>query len=144
MEPLRVKLLSERAIEPTRGSPHSAGLDLYAPEGSMFSDVMPGERKLIKMGLAVAIPPGYYGRIAPRSGLAMKNGIQIMAGVIDADYRGELGVILYNAGAQPFSYNRGERIAQLILERIAVPDVLVVDDLDDTDRGSGGFGSTGV
>jgi dUTP pyrophosphatase len=103
---------------------------------------------LIKTGISVAVPNGTYGRIAPRSGLALKNGIDVMAGVIDADYRGDVGVILVNLGSSPFTINPGDRIAQLILEKIeyntSVQEIGEADDLSPTSRGANGFGSTGV
>jgi dUTP pyrophosphatase len=94
--------------------------------------------------IAVAIPEGHYGRVAPRSGLALKNFIDVGAGVIDADYRGPIGVLIFNFGDVSFKIGRGDRIAQLILERISTPYVEVVQELPETERGSGGFGSTGV
>ena len=94
--------------------------------------------------LAVALPPGVYGRVPPRSGLAAKAGLDVGAGVIDEDYRGPVGVILFNHSDADFAYARGDRVAQLILERIAHAEVALVDELDGTARGAGGFGSTGV
>lgn len=98
----------------------------------------------IKTDIATAIPSGYYGRVAPRSGLAWKNSIDVGAGVIDEDYRGNVGVILFNHSDVDFKVARGDRIAQLLLEKIITPEVVVVDELVDTERGDGGFGSTGV
>jgi dUTP pyrophosphatase len=141
MEPLRVKLLNDRARAPVRGSAGAAGYDLASCEGVV---VPAGQRKVIKTGVSVAVPPGTYGRVAPRSGLAVRMGIDVLAGVIDEDYRGELAVILLNTGDAPFEVSPGDRIAQLILERIVTPDTVMVDDLDDTVRGAGRFGSTGV
>lgn len=101
-------------------------------------------KAVVQTDLAVAIPPGHYGRVAPRSGLAAKLFIDVGAGVIDCDYRGPLGVVLFNHGADDFHIKPGDRIAQLILEQISNPPVVEVDDLDATDRGAGGFGSTGT
>ncbi len=137
---LKVKLTHPDAQLPTRGSLSSAGLDLYACEGYRLD---PGERKLVRTGLELAIPHGFYGRVAPRSGLALKHGIDTVAGVIDADYRGEVGVILVNHGTHRFMIAKGDRVAQLIVEAILTPEVVKVDDLDITLRGVGGFGSTG-
>lgn len=137
---LKVKLTHPEAQMPSRGSIASAGLDLYACEGYRLS---PGERKLIHTGVEMAIPIGFYGRIAPRSGLALKHGIDTLAGVIDADYRGEVNVILINLGTQNFIVKSGDRIAQIIIEAILTPEVVKVDDLDITLRGVGGYGSTG-
>ena len=101
-------------------------------------------KALLKTDIAVAVPPGTYGRVAPRSGLAWKNSIDVGAGVIDADYRGNVGVILFNHSDADFAVAAGDRIAQLVLEVIVTPDVEVVASLEDTARGAGGFGSTGV
>jgi len=137
---LRVKLLSAQALAPVRGSSEAAGYDLFAAAACSIE----GHGKaLVKTDIAVAVPPGYYGRIAPRSSLAWKSHIDVGAGVIDADYRGAVGVVLFNLGAQPFEVKQGDRVAQLILTKIITPAVEVVDDLDLTVRGDGGFGSTG-
>ncbi|CBQ73304.1 probable dUTP pyrophosphatase [Sporisorium reilianum SRZ2] len=125
---------------PTRGSALAAGYDLYAAE----KVVLPrGGRKVVQTGICLAIPTGHYGRVAPRSGLASKHGIDTGAGVIDEDYRGLLGVLLFNFGDADFTINEGDRIAQLIIEKISTPEVQEVDSLDETLRGAGGFGSTG-
>jgi len=138
---LRVKRLSATAVLPSRGSSGAAGYDLSASAPG----VVPARgRGIVPTDLAVALPAGVYGRVAPRSGLAAKKGIDVGAGVIDEDYRGAVGVILFNHSDEPFAYAAGDRVAQLILERIAHADVVPVDDLDDTARGAGGFGSTGV
>jgi dUTP pyrophosphatase len=137
---VKIKLLSEAGKTPTKGTDFSAGYDLYAAENG---EIDPLKRCLIKTNISIAIPKGYYGRIAPRSGLAYKNGIDVMAGVIDSDYRGDVGVILYNTGIEVFSFNRGDRIAQLVIEKCYKADWVQVDDLSDTDRGDGGYGHTG-
>jgi len=103
----------------------------------------PRERRLIRTGLAVAIPEGFYGRLAPRSGLAMQKGIDVLAGVVDADYRGEIGCLLYNAGEELVDLPAQTKICQLIIEKIITPVAVWVDGLSQTTRGSGGFGSTG-
>jgi dUTP pyrophosphatase len=106
--------------------------------------IYPGNRSLVSTGVAVKLPPGVYGRVAPRSGLSVKNGIQVGAGVIDADYRGEIKVLLFNQTLDnTFEVEPGDRIAQLICERCELPEVIQVEELDDTLRGEGGFGSTG-
>ena len=138
---MRVKVLDPGATLPKRQTPGSAGYDLATNE---TFELLPGQRRLVRTGLSVAVPEGTYGRVAPRSGLAVKHGIDVLAGVVDSDYRGELGVVLINHGSEPFRAIRGERIAQLIIERVDTPDIEVVDDLDDTTRGEGGFGSTNV
>lgn len=138
---LLVKKLSKNAILPVRSSKKAAGYDLAAAH----SAIIPKKgRMLIKTDLAIAIPDGYYGRVAPRSGLALKYGIDVGAGVIDSDYRGPLGVVLFNHGDTDFEIKQGDRIAQLIIESIATPEVVEVDSLDETERQSGGFGSTGI
>ena len=140
-EILKVKRLSENAIIPTRGSPLSAGYDFSAAA----EIVVPARGKaLVKTDLAMIIPETCYGRIAPRSGLAWKKHIDVGAGVIDADYRGPVGVVLFNHGENDLEVKRGDRIAQLILEKIAFADIVEVAELDETTRGAGGFGSTGV
>ncbi|GKV29895.1 hypothetical protein SLEP1_g38772 [Rubroshorea leprosula] len=138
---LKVKKLSENAVLPSRGSPLSAGYDL----SSATDTKVPARGKaLVPTDLSISIPEGTYARVAPRSGLAWKHSIDVGAGVIDADYRGPLGVILFNHSDADFEVKAGDRIAQLIIERIMTPDVVEVEDLDSTVRGAGGFGSTGV
>jgi dUTP pyrophosphatase len=138
---LNFKRLDSRATLPTRGSSASAGLDLYSIEDII---ILPKQRVLARTGLAVAIPMGFYGRVAPRSGLAVKNGLDVLAGVIDSDYRGELCVALLNTGDEPIELELGSRLCQLIIEQIITPTPVWADDLDETGRGDGGFGSTGV
>jgi len=140
-EPLKVKKLSENATLPVRSSPLAAGYDLASAEDT----VVPAQGKaLVKTDLSIKVPSGTYGRVAPRSGLAWKNFIDTGAGVIDEDYRGNVGVVLFNHAKEDFIVKKGDRIAQLVLERIATPPVEEVENLDNTDRGAGGFGSTGV
>lgn len=128
---------------PSRATPGAAGFDLRA---SADAQIDPGESALIPTGFSVEIPMGWAGFVCSRSGLALKHGIIVLnaPGIIDADYRGELGVILQNMGQQPFSVSRGDRIAQLVLSRTLVTGLAEVEDLDDTERAAGGFGSTGV
>ncbi|KAH9938508.1 dUTP pyrophosphatase [Fomitopsis serialis] len=137
---LLIKRLSPKAKLPTRGSALAAGYDLYSAERK----IIPARGKaLIDTQISIAVPAGTYGRVAPRSGLASKFMIDTGAGVIDADYRGVVYILLFNLSDQDFQVEEGDRIAQLILERIMTPDVLEVQDLDETLRGGGGFGSTG-
>ncbi len=124
---------------PKRGSALSAGLDICAIEDV---EIQPKQRALARTGFAVAIPPGFYGRVAPRSGLAVKQGLDVLAGVIDSDYRGELCCVLYNTGDETIHLPAGSKICQLILEQIVTPEATWVNDLDATARGAGGFGST--
>lgn len=136
---IQFKKLNETAIQPTTGSEYAAGYDLYSIEEYTL---MPMERKLFKLGVSIAIPPGMYGRIAPRSGLAVKDGIDVMAGVLDEDYRGELGVLLINLGIHEKKVVVGDKIAQVIFEFYNKVEFELVSDLPTTIRGDGGFGST--
>jgi len=137
---LRVKKLCIDAIVPTRGSVGSVGYDLYS---SMDCTLCRSERALISTGIAIVLPHGVYGRVAPRSGLAVKYGIQVGAGVIDMDYTGEVKVVIFNHGYKDFKVKKGDRIAQLIMERCETPSIEEIDSVEDTERGSDGFGSTG-
>jgi deoxyuridine 5'-triphosphate nucleotidohydrolase len=137
---LSFKRLDPQALLPTRGSSLAAGLDICALEAVT---IQPGERVLARTGLAVAIPAGHYGRLAPRSGLATKQGLDTLAGVIDADYRGEILCLLYNAGAEPILLPAQSKICQLIIEKVITPVAVWADEISETERGSGGFGSTG-
>ncbi|KAM0692560.1 hypothetical protein Q7P36_007114 [Cladosporium allicinum] len=137
---LQIKLLSPTARAPTRGSAYAAGYDLYASKAT----TIPARGKvLVDTDISIAVPAGTYGRVAPRSGLASKHSIDVGAGVIDADYRGPVKVLLFNLGDSDFKVEVGERVAQLIVERIYTPEVVVVEELEETVRGVGGFGSTG-
>jgi dUTP pyrophosphatase len=139
MTSLFVKKLDESAVIPTRGSELSAGYDLSSVEDVVIPSL---GRVAVPTGLAIKVPVGTYGRIAPRSGLAFKHGIDVLAGVVDADYSGQIVVILYNTSGTEYEIKKGDRIAQFIIEKIEMLDVEVVDDLDETSR-KGGFGSTG-
>jgi dUTP pyrophosphatase len=123
------------------GSSGAAGFDLYSDD---TADVLPRSQQLISTGISIKLPDRTYGRVASRSGLAVKNGIHVGAGVIDQDYRGEIKVLLYNLSDETFKVKPGDRIAQLICERYESPEVILVAALDDTTRGEGGFGSTGT
>lgn len=138
---LQVELIAGSAGKaPTRGSEFAAGYDLYSAEDK----VIPARgRTVVKTGIKIAVPAGTYGRVAPRSGLAVKHGIDTGAGVIDADYRGEVGVVLFNLSDVDFEVKTHDRVAQLVLEQIVMPEVAVVQALDETVRGAGGYGSTG-
>ena len=122
----------------------AAGMDLCAANEDPIV-LEPGHIRLIPTGLYVAIPPGYEGQVRPRSGLALKHGLVIVnsPGTIDADYRGEVGVIVGNIGSQPYTIERGSRIAQLVIAPVVRASVELVESLDETARGSGGFGHTG-
>jgi dUTP pyrophosphatase len=140
MKELKFLRLHPAARLPTRGSVEAAGLDLYSIEEATLAA---GARAAVRTGLSVAIPRGFYGRIAPRSGLAVKHGLDVLAGVIDSDYRGEIVCALINHGREAYTLAAGERMAQLIVEAIITPEPVWVDSLDETARGTGGFGSTG-
>jgi dUTP pyrophosphatase len=137
---LNFKRLDDRAVLPTRGSVLAAGLDLCSIEDLIIE---PKQRYLARTGLAVAIPEGYYGCIAPRSGLALRTGLDVLSGVIDADYRGEIRCLLYNTGDETINLPAPSKICQLIIEKIITPEAVWSDEINETDRGSGGFGSTG-
>jgi len=139
--PVSVKKLDPSAIIPTRANKTDAGYDLYALEDVEIPAI---NHKLIKTGIAMAIPEGYVGLIWPRSGLAYKNGLDVFAGVIDAGYRGDVGVILYNSRVTGhYQVKKGDRIAQILFQKVKSFDLVQVDNLDDTKRGEGGFGSSG-
>jgi len=137
---LRFAKMSEHAKAPTRGSSVAAGYDLYAAEEMVIE---PGKRACVKTDIQIEVPDGTYGRVAPRSGLAAKHGIDVGAGVVDKDYRGNVMVLLFNFGDAAFNVARGDRIAQLVLEKICMAELEELPTLDDTERGDGGFGSTG-
>ncbi len=139
---VRVKKLHESAILPTYGTPFAAGADLYAITGETIA---PGETKLIHTGIAMEIPWGYGGFLYARSGLATKRGLAPAnkVGVIDADYRGEIMVALYNQSSTPQTVEAGERVAQLVIAPFLHALFTESESLEDTDRGAGGFGSTG-
>ncbi len=127
---------------PAYATAHAAGMDVVAAEDL---DLAPGQRHAVATGLRVAIPHGYEIQVRPRSGLAFKHGISVpnTPGTIDSDYRGELKILLINHGPDPFPIRRGERIAQIVPAVVTQAEWLEVDELDQTDRGEGGFGSTG-
>jgi len=139
-----IKRLDPTVELPSYAYMGDAGLDLRASESVVIN---PHERRLVSTGLAIAIPEGYAGFVQPRSGLALKLGLSIAntPGLIDAHYRGELRIIAVNLDAhEPIAIERGERIAQLVIQKVPVVELVEVDELDETDRGTGGFGSSGV
>ncbi|MFB3881839.1 MAG: dUTP diphosphatase [Armatimonadota bacterium] len=143
---LRVQQLPEaRDLPPPEYmTEHAAGMDLRAAVAATVT-LAPGEFALVPTGIRIAVPPGYEGQVRPRSGLAAKHGISVVnaPGTIDADYRGEVCVVLINHGKEPFAVKRGDRIAQLVICPVARAQVELTDQLDDTERGAGGFGHTG-
>lgn len=138
---LRVKKLSATAKLPSYANPGDAGLDIYADETVTLS---PNEKKTIKTGIAFALPPNHVGLVWDKSGLASKFHLHTFAGVIDESYRGELQIVLGNFGTEPYTIEHGKKIAQLLVQPIAYVKVEETSDLPSTQRGSGGFGSTGL
>lgn len=140
--PLEISLLKDSAILPTRATPDAAGLDLYAAETATLD---PGRRCLIGTGIAIALAPWHVGLVCPRSGMALREGVTVhnAPGIVDPDYRGEVGVILINQGDEPYRVQAGARIAQLVIVPFASPRIVEVDALPATQRGAGGFGSSG-
>ena len=143
---MEIKVINKgRQPLPEYATPLSAGLDLRANiEESIV--LRPMERQLIGTGLYIALPPGYEAQVRPRSGLALKHGITVLntPGTIDADYRGEVKVLLINLSAEPCTINEGERIAQMVIARHEHAELTLVEELDETERGAGGYGHTGV
>ena len=144
MEKIRVKRLKEKAIMPTYGSAEAAGADLYACLTEPMT-IQPGESVFIPTGLAMELPVGFAGLIYARSGLACKRGLAPAnkVGVVDSDYRGEFMIVLHNHGETAQTIEHGERIAQLVITPVFTPGFTEVDELSDTERSGGGFGSTG-
>lgn len=141
-----VKIINKgRQPLPTYATPQSAGMDLHADNDEPVT-LRPLQRRLIPTGLFIALPEGYEAQVRPRSGLALKHGITVLntPGTIDADYRGEIGVVLVNLSDTDFTVNPGERIAQMVIARCEQADLQVVAELDETERGAGGYGHTGV
>jgi dUTP pyrophosphatase len=145
MVEIAVKKLCDNAIIPKKMSQHAAGYDLYAANQDAII-LKKGEALAVPTGLAMSIPIGYEGQIRPRSGLALKHYISVLnaPGTIDADYRGEIKIILFNAGKEDFSIEPGMRVAQMIISKCADVDFIVCAELDDTSRGEGGFGHTSL
>ena len=141
---LKIKKLADNAVIPTYGSEYAAGADLYSCEGEIT--FAPGETKMVHTGLAMQIPVGYVGLVYARSGIASKRGLAPAnkVGVVDSDYRGEIMVALHNHSTEPQSIVAGERIAQMVIAPYLTVNYVETDTLDETDRGTGGFGSTGT
>ena len=149
MEKIKVKIARNEGCDdiplPQYMSEHASGMDVCAAVAEAVT-LSPGEIRLIPTGLTVAIPPGYEIQVRPRSGLALKHGLTVVnaPGTIDSDYRGEVGIILGNIGREPYTIERGMRIAQLVAATVVQADLVERDALDDTERSSGGFGHSGV
>ena len=142
---MKIKVVNKgRQPLPAYATEQSAGMDLRANIEEPIT-LRPMERRLVPTGLYIALPPGYEAQVRPRSGLALKHGITVLnaPGTIDADYRGEVGVLLVNLSAEPFVVNDGERIAQMVIARHEQAEIVEVQELTDTERGTGGFGHTG-
>lgn len=144
MTNLKIKICSETAVIPTKATSGSAGYDLYVDSAEPV-DIWPGYTHMFSTGIAVQIPEGYVGLIFARSGLSSKHGIRpsTCVSVIDSDYRGEIGLSLYNDSRVPYRVEAHERVAQMLIISAESPDIEIVDELDKTDRDQGGFGSTG-
>lgn len=144
MSNVKIQITGPEDLIPMYARTGDAGADLKSAENSVF--IAPGKRKLVKTGVSIALPDGYVALVHPRSGLALKNGITVLntPGTIDAGYRGEIAVILYNTGEEVFVVNRGDRIAQMVIQKFETAEFEAVTELSTTDRGADGFGSTGV
>ena len=143
LDVVRIPIVMESGASlPNYATPGSAGMDIRSP---MAFELQPLERRLVGTGLRIAVPPGYEAQIRPRSGLAMRSGVTLVntPGTIDSDYRGEIGIIMINLGESVVQLSSGERIAQLVVAPVARVQVEIVDAIENTERGSGGFGSTG-
>ena len=138
---IKIKKLTENATSPKYAKEDDAGMDFYASESSI---VLPNERKLISTGIAMAIPKGYVGLIWDKSGIASKHGLKTMAGVIDSGYRGEIKILIHNLSNEPYTIESGNKIAQMLIQPVEQKKIQEVLELEETDRGDGGFGSTGV
>lgn len=138
----KVKKLRKDAILPKYASSGDSGADLFTPEAVV---IRAGERKLVKTGIAIALPEGYEAQVRSKSGLALKAGLMVLnsPGTVDEKYRGEVGVIIFNTDENDYEFNAGDKIAQLVISPISQSHFIEVDELDETDRGQGGFGSTG-
>lgn len=138
----KVKKLRKDAILPKYASSGDSGADLFTPEAVVIGA---GERKLVKTGIAIALPEGYEAQVRSKSGLALKAGLMVLnsPGTVDEKYRGEVGVIIFNTDENDYEFNAGDKIAQLVISPISQSHFIEVDELDETDRGQGGFGSTG-
>lgn len=143
MNKVDVLLVAEPGFEPTFAHPGDAGADLRSTQ---VLSIGPGERNVVSTGVSIALPSGYVGLVHPRSGLAAKHGITVLnaPGTIDAGYRGEIMVTLLNTGSEIFKVDRGDRIAQLLIQKFETPNFIDVETLPGSDRGEAGFGSTGV
>ena len=143
MMKLKFKRIHPDAVLPEYAHPSDAGMDVKSIDDLVIA---PGKRALVHTGLVMALPPMYEAQVRPRSGLALKKGVTVLntPGTIDSGYRGEVGVILINLGEEDFEIKKGDKIAQIVIAPVTVAEIVETDVIDDTDRGEGGFGSTGV
>src|SRR3989338_3455480 len=138
---IKIKKLHPDARFPTYAHPHDAGMDFFACQTIIL---LPGERKVIPTGIAMAIPPGYVGLLWDKSGMASNYGLKTMGGVIDSGYRGEIKIVVHNLSYKPYTFETGTKIAQMLIQPVEQKQLVEVEELDDTSRGEGGFGSTGM
>lgn len=138
---IKVKKLSEDAILPKYAKADDAGMDFYSNQDTQ---ILPNERKLINTGISIAIPKGYVGLIWDKSGIATKHGVKTMAGVIDSGYRGEIKILFHNLSNETYLIEKNKKIAQMLIQPVEQREIVEVEELDNTDRGTGGFGSTGI
>lgn len=138
---VQMQQLHEDAVLPSYAHPGDAGMDLVSVE---HARIAPGERMTVSIGIAIALPAGHVGLVWDKSGRAAKEGLTTLAGVIDEGYRGELKVVLYNTSSEERIVEAGQKVAQLVIQPVVQPAIEIVESLDDTDRGEGGFGSTGL
>ncbi len=137
---LKIKKVDPRAKLPVFAHPYDAGMDLFALEDVRIN---PGEIARIRSGVAMEIPEGYVGLCWDKSGLSMKNGIKVLAGVVDSGFRGELVMGVINLGKEAYTFERGHKVMQMLVQKVEHPEIVEADELSDTSRGEGGFGSTG-
>ena len=140
---LRFRKVHPDAVLPAYAHPSDAGMDVRSVEDLVIA---PGRRALVRTGLVMLLPPMYEAQVRPRSGLALKSGVTVLntPGTIDSGYRGEVGVILANFGDADFQVKKGDKVAQIVIAPVTQPEIVETDEVDETDRGAGGFGSTGV
>ncbi|MFC1691566.1 dUTP diphosphatase [Nanoarchaeota archaeon] len=138
---VKIKKLTPDVKAPAYAHPGDAGMDIYASEDTL---VAPGETKVVKTGISMAVPDGFVALVWDKSGHAAKKSIKTMAGVIDSGYRGEVGIVMVNLGKENFEIAKNTKVAQILIQKIESPQVVEVDDLEETSRGEGGFGSTGL
>ncbi len=137
---IKIKKISEEAIAPSCHHKGDAGLDLYSAEEIVLK---PGERAKVRTGIGMQIPDGYVGLVWDRSGVAVNHGIKTMAGVVDSCYRGEISIVLLNLSGEDFKIEKKQKIAQMLIQKVENPEIEIVESLENSERGAGGFGSTG-